>query len=130
MVPSIQLMMLVLIGFSVIAHGRSLQGDDMCPNMTAVLCVQDVLLTIVKMTKDVAPQLNEIENGIMNNARILDTLNRSTNDALDRIHSQLPKSQYHMRFPLVYNIDQVRSLVSLTFIHIDLFLAISRSLIR
>lgn len=92
------------------SNGQVALNDDLCPRLSPVLCVRDVLLAIASTTKSLNRTLNQIDDEIEEKVQIIDTLNRYVQFELSLIHFRLPTPQFHMQFIQMNNVDQVKKL--------------------
>lgn len=106
-VPFIRLLTFSIGVFIYSLHGQPLDQDGFCPPSAPVLCVREVLMAITAMTKNINRTLNQIENDILENVQITETLNRYVQYELNLIYFRLPTPQLHMQFFQMNNIDEV-----------------------
>lgn len=82
-------------------------GDNLCPEMNDVLCVEDILTSIATATRSINRTLIDIERSILENVQINDTFNRYMYYEIGLISSQLPKPQFHTLFFHSEELDRV-----------------------
>lgn len=101
--------LLALVSLVLFCNGQPLSDiDDMCPRLTNILCVRDVLMAIASVAKNLNRTLNHIEDQIHSNGLVAESFNRYIQHERTVIYSHLATPQYHSNFFRTNNIDQVR----------------------
>ncbi|CAF0855919.1 unnamed protein product [Adineta ricciae] len=82
------------------------KGDDFCPKLRNVLCVQNILREILYSNGILRNTVNEIEQLIIRYDPNEELLNNNIKSRKSAIESKLPKAKYHLQFANRSNIDQ------------------------
>ncbi len=103
------LLLCILISIASISASsrRQRRADGICGDTRSVLCVNSTLVVISITAKSIERKANEIEKHILSKSIINETLNGLVKSEMIKIHSALPKPEYHLKFEDLNNIDKV-----------------------
>jgi len=93
----------------------------MCAIIPSVLCVKDVLNSIVKIAENISQTAIELEKRIVHKIQIDDNLHGSVNAGIELVSANLPPHQYHTGLFLLSNIDKVCFSKDLFYLNIIFF---------